>query len=219
MSIRVAVVDDTTVMRESLVLLMPRLEDAGRFPSAEALLRAAPSADLVVLDLHLANADQPQVRQGVAAVRALVREGYRVCTYSQDERRMVLAACLAAGASGVVSKSSSLATAEQSFCDVAAGELVAPPAVVGMLEVLVRRRSLTVIGTRQRQVLAGRARGLSYAQMSKRLHVSESTLRGYWRDLTAQVSRYLQASTPAEIETALGLGPGDLVEVWPDSGD
>lgn len=219
MSIRVAVVDDATAIRESLVSLMPRLEDGGRFPTVETLLRASPTADLVVLDLHLANAGQPDARQGVAAVRALVRAGHRVCTYSQDERRMVLAACLAAGASGVVSKSAPLGTAEQNFCDVAAGELVAPASVVGMLEVLVRRRSLTVIGARQREVLAGRARGLTYAQMSKRLHVSESTLRGYWRDLTVQVSRYLQASTPAEIETALGLGPGDLVDVWPDPED
>ena len=40
-------------------------------------------------------------------------------------------------------------------------------------------------------------------------------LRGYWRDLSGVVSSYLQDSSPGDIERALGLGPGDLVDHWP----
>lgn len=87
----VAVVDDSTLVRESLVSLMPRLQDGGRFATVEALLAQAPVVDLVVLDLRLVNAAQPAVRQGVAGVRAAVAAGYRVCVYSQDERPFVLA--------------------------------------------------------------------------------------------------------------------------------
>lgn len=211
----VAVVDDSTLVRESLVSLMPRLQDGGRFATVEALLAQAPVVDLVVLDLRLVNAAQPAVRQGVAGVRAAVAAGYRVCVYTQDERPFVLAACLATGASGVVEKSASLTEAEDSFCAAAAGDVVAPAPLLGVLEVLVRRHSITVLGPRQRQVLAGRARGQTYAQMGRRLHLSESTLRGYWGELTSHLSVLLQESTPHDMEQALGLGPGDLLEVWP----
>lgn len=216
MSTRVVVVDDATVIRESFTALMPQLRVVDTYPRVEELLAAAPEVDVVVLDLHLVNSAQPDTRQGVAAVRALVAEGYRVCVFSQEERPFVLAACFAAGASGIVSKSTSTAQAQQAFIEVADGSIVVPQAVIGIAEVLVRRDSLTILGERQRQVLAGRARGLTYAELSKQLYLSESTLRGYWREVTLAVSRHLQETTPADIERILGLGPGDLLEYWPD---
>ena len=212
----VAVVDDATVIRESLPALMPRLGFAGGWSTIEEMLAARPIADALVLDLHLSNASQPDVRQGVAAIRAAVSAGYRVCVFSQEERRFVLAACLAAGASGVVSKSAPTARAEEVITAVAEGEVVVPPSVIGLVEVLVRRNSLTILSERQRQVLAGRARGLTYAEMSSQLHLSESTLRGYWAEVSRNVSEHFQRVVPAELEHALGLGPGDLLEYWPD---
>ena len=71
--IRVVVVDDATVIRESLPALLPDLEFTGSFANVESLLRARPEADVVVLDLHLSNAGQPNARQGVAAIRAVAR--------------------------------------------------------------------------------------------------------------------------------------------------
>ncbi|MFD0202897.1 MULTISPECIES: LuxR C-terminal-related transcriptional regulator [Saccharothrix] len=212
----VAVVDDASLIRDSVGLLMPKLDVVAAVATVEDLLRRRPVVDLVALDLHLANIDvQPDVRQGIAAVRALTRRGYRVCVYSQEERRFVLAACMAAGASGVVSKALPTARAEQHFLDVAAGGTVVPQPVVGILEVLVRRNCITLLSERQRQILHGRARGLSYAQVAKQLYVSESTLRGYWLDLTRSLQDSLADLTPAEIEHALGLAPGDLLEFWP----
>ncbi len=195
---------------------MPRLVVVGTFPRVESLLTAAPTVDVVALDLHLANSTQPDTRQGIAAVRALVGAGYRVCVFSQEERPFVLAACFAAGASGIVSKSTSTACAEQGFIEVAEGSLVVPQSLISLAELLVRRDSLTILSDRQRQVLAGRARGLTYAERSERLYLSQSTLRGYWREVTFAVSRHLQETTPADIERTLGLGPGDLLEYWPD---
>ncbi|RLV56487.1 DNA-binding response regulator [Aeromicrobium phragmitis] len=214
MTVRAVVVDDSTVIRNSLLDLLPGLEPVGSFAAVEELLAARlPQHDLVILDLHLVNAGQPEVRQGVAAVRAIARAGYRVCLYTQEERPFVLASCLMAGARGMVSKASTLEAAGQAFRDVAAGELVAPPRVLGLLDVLSRRRSLSFIGPRQREVLVGRARGLTYAQLSRKLFLSESTLRGYWREMTTQICSYLEETSPADIERALGLAPGDLVDL------
>ncbi|MCM3555611.1 DNA-binding response regulator [Janibacter melonis] len=211
--VRALVVDDATVIRESMPALMPGIDFVGQYSRVETLLEDRPVADVVVLDLHLVNSTQPSARQGVAAVRMLVDAGYRVCVYSQEERRFVLAA----GATGIVSKSAPTAEAQEAFVDAAAGRVVVPQAIIGLIEVLVRRKSLTILSQRQRQVLAGRARGLTYAELSTQLYLSESTLRGYWRDLTTNVSTHLQQTTPAEIERALGLGPGDLLEFWPES--
>ena len=216
-SITAVVVDDATVIRESLPALMPAIAFLGSYARVEGLLGERPAVDLVVLDLHLANASQPSARQGVAAVRAVVAAGYRLCVYSQEERRFVLAACIAAGATGIVSKSLPTATAQTAFIDVAAGHTVVPQSVITVLEVLVRRDCITILSERQRQVLAGRARGLTYAEMSRELYLSESTLRGYWRDLMTAVSSHLTSTNAAEIERALGLGPGDLLDFWPDT--
>lgn len=214
-TIRFSLVDDATAVRESLATLLPDLSFVSAHSSLEEFLEAAPVADVVVLDLHLVNLRQPGASQGVAAIRDAVAAGYRVCVYTQEERRFVLAACLAAGATGVVSKSSTIEETRAGFLAVSRGELVAPPPVTGLIEVLVRRGRLTVLNKRQREVLAGRARGLTYAELSRTLYLSESTLRGYWRDLSAVVSQHLQAESPGDIERALGLGPGDLLDHWP----
>lgn len=215
MTISAVAVDDATVIRESLPLLMPEIRFVARYATVEHLLVERPAADLAVLDLHLVNERQPSVRQGIAAVRAAVAAGYRVCVYSQEERRFVLAACIAAGAGGIVPKSAPLTEVQQSFRDVAAGRVVVPQSIISLMEILVRRDCITIIGERQRQVLAARARGLTYAEISTKLFLSESTLRGYWRDLTLNVSTYLQQTTPHDIEHALGLKPGDLLDIWP----
>ena len=208
-------VDDATAMRASLSLLLPDLTFVSSHGSVEDLLTAKPEADVVILDLHLANTGQPDASQGTTAIRRIVDAGYRVCVYSQEERRFVLAACLAAGATGVVSKAASLAEAEAAFRAVAADEPVIPPGITGLIEVLVRRRSITVLTPRQREVLAHRARGLTYAEMSRSMYLSESTLRGYWMELAQLVSEYLRETSPGDIEHALGLRPGDLLDLWP----
>ncbi|GAA2263356.1 response regulator transcription factor [Glycomyces scopariae] len=217
MTARFAMVDDATALRASIADLLPAMRFVSVHRNVEELLEERPPADVVILDLHLTNVLQPAASQGIAAVRQVIGAGYRVCVYTQEERRFVLAACLAAGALGVVSKASSLEDAETSFRAVAEGELVLPPAVTGLIEVLARRGALTILTPRQRDVLAGRARGLTYAELSRSLFLSESTLRGYWRDLTGTVSQYLQATSPGDIERALGLGPGDLIDLWPET--
>jgi len=208
-------VDDTTIMRESLPLLMPSIDFVATYSHVDALIAEALPADLVVLDLHLANNAQPGVRQGVAAIQALVELGYRVCAYTQEERRFVLAACLAAGAQGVVSKSATVPATTEAFHRVAAGEFSIPMPLVGLVELLARRRSVTIASPRQLEVLAGRARGLTYAELSRRMHLSEATLRGYWADLCVTVSAYFRDASPGDLEHALGVGPGDLVSCWP----
>jgi DNA-binding NarL/FixJ family response regulator len=208
-------VEDATAIRLGLPGLLPEIEFVASFPRVEEALLSRPPADVAVLDLHLVNGSQQDAVQGVAAVAALSAAGYRVCIYTQEERRFVLAACLAAGGLGLIRKSAPLPEAAAAIIGVAAGQVVMPQAMIALTELLVRRGSLTILSPRQRQVLAGRARGQTYSEMSQTMHLSESTLRGYWRELAQTVARHLRETAPGDIERCLGLAPGDLVDIWP----
>lgn len=208
-------IEDATAIRFGLPTLLPDITFTAAYARAEDALHARPPADVAVLDLHLANSGQQDATQGVAAVADLVAAGYRVCLYTQEERRFVLAACLAAGARGLIRKSAPLPEVGNAITQVAGGDVVIPQSLIALTELLVRKGSLTILSPRQRQVLAGRARGQTYTEMSRSMHLSESTLRGYWRDLTTITAAHLQHTAPADIERTLGLTPGDLVNFWP----
>lgn len=208
-------IEDATAIRCGLPTLLPDITFAAAYARAEDALHACPPADVAVLDLHLANSGQQDATQGVAAVADLVAAGYRVCLYTQEERRFVLAACMAAGARGLIRKSAPLPEVGNAITQVAEGDVVIPQSLIALTELLVRKGSLTILSPRQRQVLAGRARGQTYTEMSRSMHLSESTLRGYWRDLTTITADHFQHTAPADIERSLGLAPGDLVDFWP----
>ncbi|MGL4743241.1 MAG: DNA-binding response regulator [Dermatophilaceae bacterium] len=210
-----ALVEDVAALRLALPLLLPGLDVVVAVDRVEQLLADRWEVDVVILDLHLTNASQPGVMQGLEAVRRVVEAGYVTCLYTQEERRLVLAACIAAGARGVAAKAAPPESVEYAVQRVLAGEVVMPAPLVGLVEVLARRGTLTILGRRQRELLHGRARGLTYTEIAKTMHVAESTLRGYWQDLTQIVARHLQETAPGDIEHALGLAPGDLLEHCP----
>ncbi|WP_193612404.1 response regulator transcription factor [Nocardioides lijunqiniae] len=209
---RVSLVDDAAAVRAAAATLLPEGAVVSTHSCVEDLLDASPAVSLVLVEVHLRNQRQPSALHGVEAVTALTRAGYDVCVYTREERPHVLASCLAAGARGVVSKSLPLTDLPRMLDAVAAGEPVAPAPVLEILGTLRERGHLTLLTDRQREVLGGRARGLTYAQLARDLFVSSSTLRGYWREITEAVGRHLAEASPGDIEHALGLRPGDLLD-------
>lgn len=214
----IALVEDIAALRAGLPVLLPTFEFVAVYPRVEPLLVERPAADVVLLDLQLVNHEQPAARQGISAVKAVVDAGYRVCLYTQEERRFVLAAAVAAGAAGLVRKSAGMDEAADVVRTVADGGLVLPHGVIALADALSSRGGLTVLSPRQRQVLNGRAKGQTYAEMAEHLHLSESTLRGYWQDILLAIQQHLAETAPALVERALGLADGDLVNVWPEPG-
>ena len=107
---RVAGIDDDTIMRDGLALLLTAHDIVATFPSVTEFLRAAPDVEVVLLDLKLTGTGRVCDPQGQAAVRAVADAGYRVLVYTNERRRAVLAGCLAAGARGVVHKAEPLDT-------------------------------------------------------------------------------------------------------------
>jgi two-component system nitrate/nitrite response regulator NarL len=207
---RVAVVDDNTVIRFGLPLLMAQFHFVGSFPDCESLLERRPAADVVVLDLHLAGAGRPRGHQGVDAVTACVSTGYRVCLYTNERRRHLLLRCLQAGAQGVVHKADPNETLADAIFQVTAGSVVITRGLMGLAELAERRDQLPTLTPRQRQVLSGRARGEAFRSIARRLYISEKTAQEHWSVVTEKFAGYLRTHSAADLERLLGLDSGEL---------
>lgn len=213
--LRVVAVDDDTVIREGLPLLLPGFELVGTFADAESFLAARPSADVVLLDLKLDGTAPGGPLRGVAAVEALSGD-HRVLVYTNERRRVVLASCLTGGARGVVHKAESVEALADAITAVAAGKTVITQALTGLAELVERRGALPGLSPRERQVLAGRARGESFRSIAARLYLSDKTAAGYMDQVKDKFAAYLRTHSAADLEYSLGLEPLGLPDQPPD---
>jgi len=209
-ALRVAVVDDNTVIRIGLPLLLPDFQFVGSYSDCESLVGERPAADVLILDLHLSGTGRFGVRQGVDAVRMCADAGYRVCVYSNERRRHLLVRCLQAGARGVVHKAEPTRALRDAVRRVAAGEVVITPALVGLAELAERREQLPALTARQRAVLSARARGEAFRSIARRLGISERTAQEHWSVVTDKFAGYLRTHSAADLERLLGLDSGAL---------
>lgn len=210
--VRIACVDDDTLIREGIAHLLPGVQVAAAFRTVEGLLVQRPDAEVVLLDLWLRGAnDRYSGRQGIAAIREVVDAGYRVLIYTNEGRREVLAACLAAGAHGVIHKSEPLGALVAAVQGVARDEIVVTTALAGLAEVLQRRASMPSLSPRQLEVLRGRARGEPFKSIAARMYLSPKTVEEYMAEVNRKFAAYLRDHSPADLERLLGVGPGDLL--------
>ena len=213
---RVAVVDDSSQTRQTFQQAFQALDVVGAYGSVDALLLANPAVDLVVLDLQLSASFAEPTLQGPMAIRELSQRSYRVCVYSDELRLLVLAKCFSAGALGLARKVDPIEANQATFLRVAAGHAVVPPSMVGLAELLSRRKSLPDLTDRQVDVLTARARGEAWDAIGRRLGIAAKTAQRHFDAVTAKMTLFLRESrldpeaNPADIERALGLSPGDL---------
>ncbi len=237
--VRVVVVDDDTVIREGLALLLPADSVVAAYSTVEALLAGRPDADIVLLDLDLRNSHpsgvigelEPELGLlglrsedlglpptgaahdpliGAAAVRAASEAGYRVLIYTNLRNRLVLASCLGAGASGVMHKVDSVEAVRDAIRRVVDGHIVLTDSLIGLAQVVERRGQLAELGPRQRQVLNGRARGDTYRRIGRDLGITEKTAQEYMDEVNRKFAQSLRRYSPADLQRLLGLGPDDF---------
>jgi DNA-binding NarL/FixJ family response regulator len=215
----VAVIDDGSQTRSTFQIAYPELELMAAYATVDALITHRPSVDLVILDLMLSTTLQDRgVLQGPPAIRQLDGLGYRVCLYTDERRPLVLAHCIAAGATGLVRKSDPLPTNQDAFLRAAAGQIVISRSMVGLAEILNRRGRLPALTERQLQVLSARARGEAWDSIARRLSISAKTAADRLEAVMAKMVWFLHDvgldpdASPADIERVLGLAPGDLMD-------
>lgn len=216
---RVVVVDDASQTRETFQVAYPSVQVVGTYSSVEDLLHEGIETDLVVLDLQLSTSLEARgTLQGPPAVEAIAAKGYRICIYTDERRPLVLARCLAAGAIGFARKSDLLGVNEDTFRRVAEGRTVIAQSLVGLAELLSRRGRLPDLTARQVEILAARARGEQWESIATRLGIVKKTAEGHMQAVTTKMAWYLRDAllgpdaAAADIERALGLSPGDLLD-------
>ncbi|GAA3795630.1 response regulator transcription factor [Sphaerisporangium flaviroseum] len=190
---RVIVVDDQTVVREGLVLLLgllPGIEVAGAAASGEEALRlvAGERPDVVLMDLRMPRMD------GVEATRRIRAEhpGTQVVvltTYSDDES---VFAALRAGARGYLTKDARADEIAQAIASVRRGEAQFDPAVQRRLvEAVTRGRPQDDdlpdgLTPREAEVLRLIAQGGSNSEIARALYITEATVKTHINKLFAK---------------------------------
>jgi len=211
---RVVVIDDSTVIRGGFATVHPGLEVMATHASVEDFEADPVDCDVVVLDLLLRGPHAPpsSTKQGRAAIRAVRELGRPVCLYTDERRAMVLALCLRAGASGVVHKSDPPHVTEGAVADIGRGRVAITQSLVGLTELLDRRGARLDLSPRQRQVISGRARGRHWADIAGSLFITEDTAREHYQAACQKLRHYLRHTSPGDIERALGVAPGDVLD-------
>ena len=174
------VVDDHPVFREGMAALLSRLREPCEVlqsgDGADALEQVAATADidLVLVDLRMQGASGFMVLQQLQHQRP----DLPVVVISSSEDPDDMRRCLAAGARGYCSKSSSPATLRLVLNIVLAGGVYTPPMLTpesGTAAVKADR----LLTPRQLQVLQALCRGLSNKQIGRELGMEEQTVKGH----------------------------------------
>jgi two-component system uhpT operon response regulator UhpA len=216
-SVRVAVVDDHESVR--LGLKAAFLDEGYQFLLAAATVRElvegldGRECDVVVLDLSLG--DGSSVTENVKQVQAL---GSAVLVHSIADRVASVREALAAGAAGVIPKSSATRTVIAAAASVARGE------VLNNLEWATAIDAdgdfaRAELGRREREILHLYASGLPLKLAAQQLGISYSTAREYLDRIRV---KYVEVGRPAPTKVDLlrrAVEDGILPGLDPDGGD
>lgn len=177
----VLLVDDHTILRESLKLLIRSQADldvvAEAQDASEALLRAREHRpSVIVLDLSFPGGGG-RVLEKVMAERL----GSRVLVLTMHADASTLRAMLALGATGYVVKTSSPTILLQAIRSVACGERFIDPSLDDPLPAKLQRPTTSTVDLSERelQVLQLLARGVSHARIAEMLFLSPKTVETY----------------------------------------
>jgi DNA-binding NarL/FixJ family response regulator len=209
-AIRVLLADDHPVVREGLRGMLAAedgIDVVGEAASGDEAVAAtrALRPDVVLMDLRMPRGDGvdaiTRIRADLPAARIMV-----LTTYDTDGD---ILRAVEAGATGYLLKDTPRAELVRAVRAAARGETVLAPAVAGRLMTRVRQPRPGPLSAAQAQVLALAARGLTNAEISREMFVSEATVKTHLLRACAKlgVSGRTAAVTKA-IETGALPAPG-----------
>jgi DNA-binding NarL/FixJ family response regulator len=177
-TIRVLIVDDHPVVREGVRAMLAAEADievagqAGSGAAAVAFARDQP-CDVILMDLRMPGTDgvtaTAQILAGNPAARVVV-----LTTYETDAD---ILRAVEAGAAGYLLKDAPPADVADAIRAAARGETVLAPSVAARLVTHVRRPHRDALSAREVEVLTLVARGMTNAEIGRRLYISEATVK------------------------------------------
>lgn len=189
---RAAVIDDHEAIRLGLRAALAQhagqVQLVGQAESVDALVQAAPAADVVLLDLLLADDSDPRTN-----VERLHARGYKVLVYSIADNLRLVRRALAGGAEGVCRKAEPIAETVAAIQAVAQGEVVISQEILAAIESDTQYVAAS-LGPRERQVLGLYAAGLEIPEISRELMIAENSVKEYLKRIRV---KYTQVDRPA----------------------
>jgi DNA-binding NarL/FixJ family response regulator len=193
---RILVVDDQTVVREGLILLLnllPDIEVVGSAGDGERAVElvAELRPEVVLMDLRMPRVDGAEATRRIKADHPEV-EVVVLTTYADDES---IFAALRAGARGYLTKDAGADEIARAVAAVRGGAAQLDPAVQRRLVEAVAsgERPATApdglpdgLTPREAEVLRLIARGLSNAEIARDLFISEATVKSHINNLFAK---------------------------------
>lgn len=214
MTVRVLVVDDHPLYREGLVAVistMPGIEVVGEAADGVDAVRLVGGLqpDIVIMDLNL------PILSGVEATRQITASvpGIAILVLTMLEGDDSIFAALRAGARGYVLKGADRAEIERSLAAASRGDVVFSPSIAERVLSFFagggRRdaRPFSALTAREHEVLDLVARGLTNAEVARRLFVSDKTVRNHVSNVFAKLHVAGRAEAVARARDA-GLGAG-----------
>lgn len=211
--IRVAVIDDHPVFRLGMVALLGTLDGIDVVCEASSVRNALDvvtgDVDVVLMDIELGDGS------GIDATRSLLSKfpGLRVLVVTMHEDEDTLVASVRAGAHGYLVKGADPAGVERAIRAVADGEMIVGAAVAAKaLGAMASSRALapTVfpqLTGREREILDLVARGLDNGTISRRLVLSQKTVRNHVSNIFGKIGAADRATAIVRArEEGLGLG-------------
>lgn len=202
--IRLLLADDHTVVRAGLRAVLESEPDlrvvAEAATAEEAIARAAAGGiDVVLMDLRFRGG-----MHGAEATAAITAapDGPRVLVLTTYDTDVDILAAIEAGASGYLLKDTAPDELAQAIRTAAAGQSALAPAVAQRLMGRIRDRG-SALSPRETEVLQLVADGLSNQQISKRLFLSQATVKSH---LVHVYAKLRVDSRTAAVATAAAQG-------------
>ncbi|MGC3953566.1 MAG: LuxR C-terminal-related transcriptional regulator [Propionicimonas sp.] len=191
--IEVAIIDDHEAIRVGVAAALSshpgnRISVVSQDDTVAGFLARQLAADVVLLDLQLADESDPQDN-----AERLIDVGYTVLVYSIADNVRLLRRALAGGAAGVARKADPIATTVASIEAVAAGQMVLSQEILGLIEGDSSYVAAS-LGPREREVLALYTSGLEVPEVAAMLSIAENSVKEYLKRIRA---KYTNVDRPA----------------------
>jgi DNA-binding NarL/FixJ family response regulator len=199
MTVRVMLVDDQSMIRAGLRMILESTDDLAVVAEAsdgEAAIVQARAArpDVILMDVQMPVLDGIEATRRILDLDARVR----IIVLTTFERDDYLFGALAAGASGFLLKNSPPEDLLRAVRTIASGDALLDPAVTrrviervaagGIGTGVDGAASLEQLSDREREVFLGLARGKSNAQIATELYLGEATVKTHVSNVLAKLA-------------------------------
>ncbi|MEH0936067.1 response regulator transcription factor [Micromonospora psammae] len=194
--IGVSIVDDHPVVIDGVrawLATEPRLRVLATGDDPDQVLRAAPEADVILLDLRLHG------RMVIDKLAELSAAGRRVVVYSEHTDPATMLAALDAGAAAFLAKHEGREHCVATVLAAASDLPYVPPALAGAM-VGDPRPDRPALSDKEREALLLWFQSMSKASVARRMRISEHTVKQY---VDRARIKYTRAGRPAATKAAL----------------